>query len=160
MSAIGSYVRMRTPHLDRCIELADKVSPDQRKWPWQSKSDSNREAFLRAWAAAALEEVDLDGSGYLLASYFLAQSELNQVTDPFDLPDGLALAKVFTGAFTVRTREPFPALDAGALKEFCVSEWGEEESPQRQDGIVRVHAFIESGLSRIGDGEAGVFIIA
>ena len=143
MSAIGSYVRIRTADLDRCLELASRDSSD----------------FAREWDAAVLEEVDFDGSGWVLSSYFLAQSHLNDLADPFDSAEGMTLAKVFTAAFPVRAPQPLPELDAKALQEFCASEW-DTVAAAVCDGIVQAHAFLTMGMARIAQGEAVVFIIS
>ena len=49
-----------------------------------------------------------------------------QDLDPFDSPEGMILAKVFTAAFPARARQVLPALERNALEKFCVSEWGDE----------------------------------
>jgi hypothetical protein len=160
MSAIGSYVRIGTQDLDRCLALASRVTRQPpSKWPWQAKAETGLDAFARAWAAAVLEEVVFDGSGHLLSSYVLAQNELNNLEDPFDSPEGITLANVFTAAFPVRIAQPFPALDERALEEFCRSEWG-DEGPDMYSGLARAHAFFDAGVSRVASGEAVVFIIA
>jgi hypothetical protein len=102
------------------LALAARVtaSPPSR-WPWQKPPQNERDTFVREWDAAVLEEVDLDGSGYLLSSYFLAQNVLNGLPDPFDAPEGLTLAKVFTAAFPLRAPLSLPTLEAKALAAFC-----------------------------------------
>src|SRR5262249_22643359 len=160
VSAIGSCVRMKTSDLDRCLALAGGITPPQKsRWPWQKKLDTGRDAFVREWAAAVLEEMVFDGSGYLLASYFLAQNEMNGLTDPFDEPEGLMLAKVFTAAFPVRVPHSLPALEPNALAAFCNKEWG-DNGPGKCEGITRVDAFLKAGISRIDDNHSVVFIIS
>jgi hypothetical protein len=160
VSAIGSCVRMKTSDLDRCLGLAAQITtPPPPKWPWQKKPATGRDAFVREWAAAIQEELVFDGSGHLLTSYFLAQNDVNGLTDPFDEPEGLALAKVFTAAFPVRVPQPFPAFDPKALAAFCDDEWG-DGGPERCEGIARVDAFLKTGLARIDDSHSVVFIIS
>ena len=149
---------MRSHDLDRCLELASRVEPEGRKWPWQSASESGGEVFAREWAAAVQEEVVFDGSGDLLTAYFLAQSTLNDLDDPFDSPEGMILAKVFTAAFPARAVARFPALEERALKEFCADEWG-DDGPGVREGIAQAQAFVESGMARIGPDQAVVFVI-
>ena len=143
MSAIGSYVRIRTQDLDRCLELASPAS----------------DAFAREWQAAVVEEVVFEASGHVLSAYFLAQNELNALPDPFDSPDGLILANVFTAAFPARAPQAFPELDGPALRELCESEWGADGAAMFAC-LVDAHAFFKKGLSRIREHEAVVFIIS
>jgi hypothetical protein len=147
MSAIGSHVLMRTPDLERCMTLAAQAA------------NGNREAFARAWQSATLEEVAFAYSGYTLASYFLAQHDLNGLPDPFDSPEGLVLANVFTAAFPARTPLPLPELEREALEGFCVSEWG-PEGADRCEAILAAHEFFKRGMSHIGPDQAVVFIIS
>jgi hypothetical protein len=143
MSALGSYVRIRTGDLDRCLALAG-APPD---------------VFSREWTAAVLEEVVFEGSGHLLSSYFLAQTSLNEIEDPFDSPDGVTLAQVFTAAFPARVALALPELDPKALSEFCLDEWGNDAS-DISAGIASAHTFFKTGMARVGNGEAVVFIIS
>lgn len=160
MSAIGSYVRIGTQDLDRCLEMASRVTTEQPfRWPWQAKPENAREVFAREWAAAVREEVVLDGSGHLLSSYFLAQSELNNLEDPFDSPEGIVLARVFTAAFPARAPQVLPALERNALEEFCASQWG-DEGREACEGLARAHEFFQTGMSAITQNEAVVFIIS
>ena len=151
---------MKTSDLERCLALAAQITtPPKSKWPWQKKPDTGRDAFVREWGAAIEEELVFDGSGYLLASYFLAQNEMNGLTDPFDEPEGLTLAKVFTAAFPVRAPQSLPPLEPKALAAFCGNEWG-DEGPGKCEGIIQVDAFLRAGLSRIDEHHAVVFVIA
>jgi hypothetical protein len=160
VSAIGSYVRIATPDLDRCLEIASRVTTEQPfRWPWQAKTENAREVFAREWAAAVREEVVLDGSGHLLSSYFLAQSELNSLEDPFDSREGMILARVFTAAFPARVAQALPELERNALEEFCVSEWG-DEGREACAGLARAHEFFKTGMASITQNEAVVFIIS
>jgi hypothetical protein len=160
MSAIGSYVRIRTTDLDRCLELAAPASSEGKfRWPWQPRAETGRERFTREWEAAVLEEVDFDGSGYVLASYFLAQGALNGLDDPFESPEADRLANVFTAALPVRVRRVFPELDANGLREFCATEWG-ADAPGMHAAILKAHEFFRAGMSRVTSEEAVVFIIS
>jgi hypothetical protein len=159
VSAIGSYVRMRASDLDRLLEQAAAVTSDRPfRWPWQPRAESSRERFEKEWDAATLEEVVFDGSGHVLGHYFLAQSELHDVVDPFDSAEAASLARVFTAAFAARVPQELRDFDEGALKEFC-TEWG-DEAAAIHDGIVAAHAFFKEGMARIRDGEAVVFLIS
>ena len=132
MSAIGSYVRMRLPDLDRLLEQAAAVTADRPfRWPWQPRAESSRERFEKEWDAA---------------------------TDPFDSAESAPLARVFTAAFAARAPQELRDFDDGALREFC-TEWG-DEAAAIHDGIVAAHAFFQEGMARIRDGEAVVFIIS
>src|SRR5262245_2495841 len=135
---------MKTGDLDQCLALAASIPPPPKsKWPWQTSSQKERDAFLRAWTSAILEETVLDGSGHLLSSYFLAQNELNGLSDPFDAPEGLTLGKVFTAAFPVRAPQALPPLDAKALAAFCDDEWG-DDGPGMCEGLARTDAFLKA----------------
>lgn len=160
MSAIGSYVRLKESDLARCLQLATSATPHRPfRWPWQARAESSLEAFEGEWTSAVLEEVVFDESGYLLASYFLAQAALNHVTDPFDSVEGKILAKVFTGGVPVRDPRAFPELPTGALEAFCRSEWG-DEGEGMAEGIAAAHAFFNAGISLATRDEPTVFIIA
>ena len=160
MSAIATYVRMRTADLDRCLELAAGATPDRPfRWPWQAKVESTRETFHREWAAAVLEEVVFDGSGHLVSSYFLAQTDVNGIDDPFESAEAAALSRIFTAAFPVRTPLPLPEFSDQALRQFCESEWG-DEGPEAHQGIAAAHSFIKAGMARIRPNEAVIFIVS
>ena len=141
---MGATYAFVTADLDRCLALAAAAKP---------------EVFTRDWTAAVLEEVVFEDSGHLLSSYFLAQTSLNEIEDPFDSPDGVTLAQVFTAAFPARVALPLPELDAKALAEFCLDEWGSDGSGMAA-GIMAAHTFFKAGMARVGSGEAVVFIIS
>jgi hypothetical protein len=150
---------MRTSDLDRLLEQAAAATSDRPfRWPWQPRAESSRERFDHEWDAATLEEVVFDGSGHLLGQYFLAQSELHEVADPFESAEAAPLARVFTAAFAARVPQELRAFDESALRQFC-KEWG-DEAPAMYDGIIAAHAFFKEGMARIRDGEAVVFIIS
>ena len=160
MSAIGRCVRMKTSDLDRCLAIAAQVTPaPPSRWPWQKPAESLADVFAREWAGAVLDDDVFAGSGYLLSSYFLAQNELNGVPDPFDSPEGLTLAKVFTAAFPVRAPQALPPLDPTTLAAFCDDEWG-DDGPGMFQGIQQADGFLRAGMSRRREGEAVVFLIA
>lgn len=148
MSGIGICVRMKTSDLDRCLALAARVTPG-----------NGRDAFTREWAAATLDEDVLEGSGFLLSSYFLAQSVLNGLPDPFDAPQGSTLAKIFTAAFPVRAPLALPPFEPKALADFCIAEW-RDDGPAVCDGLAKADAFLKAGIARIDDTTSVVFIIA
>jgi hypothetical protein len=147
MSAIGSYVRLRTADLDRCLELASR------------RAESSLDAFSREWASAVLEEVVFEGSGHLLSSYFLAQGAVNGLDDPFDSAEGTTLARVFTAAFPARAAHPLPEFNEEALRQFCEAEWG-GEGPSMCDGIAAAHAFFKAGMAHIRGDQVVVFIVS
>jgi hypothetical protein len=127
---------MRAADLDRCLTLAAQAAT------------GSADAFAREWRSATMEEVVFEHSGYVLASYFLAQGDLNDVSDPFDSPEGLVLAGVFTAAFPARTTFALPELERDALEAFCISEWG-EDGVARCEPILAAHEFFKHGMSRI-----------
>jgi hypothetical protein len=95
----------------------------------------------------------------VLASYFLAQSAVNQLADPFDSPDSGGFGSVFTGAFMVRTPQAFPTFEAAALQQFCKAEWG-EDGPDACEAILAAHAFFAAGMAEVTIDYAVVFIIS
>lgn len=160
MSAIGSYVCMRSADLERCLALAREAN-DMRpfRWPWQPKGESSREAFEREWRKATLEEVVFEGSGHLLTSYFLAQSAVNELTDPFDQPEGAILGNVFTAAFVAREALALPEMERGALQRFCGSEW-RDDGEEMCSGILAAHRFLQEGSKKVGKDSFVVFVVS
>lgn len=159
MSAIGSFVRIGSAELMHCLELARRPStPASFRWPWQPRVEAAQEAFSKAWRTASREEVEFEGSGYVLASYFLAQASINGVADPFDA-DAEPLSSVFTAALVARAPMEFPELPKDRLEQFCRAEWP-AEAAEMCESIQAAHRFFGDGMARVDTEHPVVFIIS
>ena len=80
MSAIGSYVVLRREGFSECVRLAADVRKEVTgKWIFKKPVTRGRDEFNAAWAAALVEEVDFEYSGYVLGDYLDAQERVNGV---------------------------------------------------------------------------------
>jgi hypothetical protein len=160
MSATGWYVVLTKRDLERCLDLARRVQRESTgRWFWKKTIETGRDEFDRAWNAAVTKKIEFEHSGFALADYFTAQQEVNGYReDPFDSPDGLALARVFTSAYPVTTPTTFPPLVAASLKAFCAEEYGEDDVSGLQ-AIQAAHEFYAEGISQVSAEAAVVFAI-
>jgi hypothetical protein len=150
---------MRPADLAACLDLARRSNtPAPFRWPWQPRVVTAREHFDQAWHAASREEVEFDGSGYTLASYFLAQAAINRTADPFDSTHAEPLFQVFTAAFVALSPIELPALPHEQLAQFCESEWPRDAGAMCE-AIEAADRFYRDGMSRVDGEHAVVFII-
>jgi hypothetical protein len=162
MSAIGSYVVLRREGFKECVRLAADVRTEvTRKWLFKKPVTRGRDEFNAAWAAALLEEVDFEYSGYVLGDYLNAQEQVN------GLPTGerersaaaLTLNKLFTAAIPFEeTPPPFPTLEEQALRAFCQSEYGNDADNMYQ-AIQAAHEFYSRGLACWSETHVVMFVI-
>ncbi len=113
MSAIGSVVFLRRQAFAGVVESAAAVRSERAGWgPFKKLVTHGRDAFDQAWAAAVVEEVTFNFSGYVLASYLGAQRSLSGFAAA-DLEDSVAaraLANIFTAAIPLEHPASLPDL--------------------------------------------------
>ena len=162
MSAIGSYVVLRREGFRECIRLAADVRKEVTgKWIFKKPVTRGRDEFNAAWAAALVEEVDFEYSGYVLGDYLDAQERLNGVRTEEREQSAAALLmnKLFTAAIPFEeTPAPFPAIEEQALHEFCQDQYGNDVDSMYQ-AIQAAHEFYGRGLARLSEAHVVMFVM-
>ena len=162
MSAIGSYVVLRREGFRECVRLAADVRADVTgKWIFKKPVTRGRDEFNAAWAAALVEEVDFEYSGYVLGDYLDAQEQVNGVRtgERERSAAALTLNKLFTAAIPFEeTPAPFPAMEEQTLRAFCQSEYGNDADNMYQ-AIQAAHEFYSRGLARWSETHVVMFVI-
>jgi hypothetical protein len=160
MSAIGSYEVLTRDGFTTCLVAARNIHPETTgKWIFKSTQVKGREAFDAAWAAALVDAVDFDYSGYVLGNYLDAQFAINNLRlfDEESEP-ALALAKVFTAAFVFDAPRTLPELPADKLEAFCRDEYN-EDGQELIEPFRAAHAFYAEGIAAITAANLVVFVI-
>jgi hypothetical protein len=154
MSAIGSYAVLRREGFRECVRLAADVRTEvSGKWIFQRQLTHGRDEFNAAWAAALVEEVHFEYSGYILGNYLDTQEQVNGVrTGELERsPAAVALHKVFTAAIPFGdTPVPFPVFEEQTLRAFCRREYGDDADGMYQ-AIQAAHEFYGRGLARVSE---------
>src|ERR1700746_644223 len=162
MSAIGSYVVLRREGFRECIRLVADVRKEVTgKWIFKKPVTRGRDEFNAAWAAALVEEVDFEYSGYVLGDYLDAQELVNGVrTEEWERSAAaLTLKKLFTAAIPFEeTPAPFPAIEEQTLRAFCQSEYGNNADSLYQ-ATQAAHEFYGRGLARLSETHVVMFVI-
>ena len=160
MSAIGSYDVLTRDGFAACLDAARRVKPEATgQWIFKTTREAGREAFDAAWAAARVDEVGFDYSGYVLGNYLDAQLAINNIRlfDEESEP-ALALAHVFTAAFVFDAPRTLPEIPTDKLQAFCREEYG-EDGEDLIEPIQAAHAFYAQGIGAVSAANLVVFII-
>jgi len=160
MSAIGSYEVLTRDGFAACLDAARNVHPETTgKWIFKTTREKGREAFDAAWAAARVDAVGFDYSGYVLGNYLDAQLAINNLRlfDDESEP-ALALANVFTAAFVFDVPRTLPELPTDRLQAYCREEY-HEDSEDLIEPIQAAHAFYAEGIAAITAANLVVFVI-
>lgn len=160
MSAIGSYEVLTRDGFAACLDAARGVTLESSgKWIFKTTREHGREAFDAAWAAARVDEVDFDYSGYVLGNYLDAQLAINNLRlfDEESEP-AQALARVFTAAFVFDVPRTLPEIPTDKLQAYCREEYG-EDGEDLIEPLQAAHAFYAQGIGAITAANLVVFII-
>jgi hypothetical protein len=161
MSAIGSYVLVRRDRLQKCVDLANLVRTEEKgKWIFKTKSTVGIPEFMAEWQAASMAEKAFDYSGYVLATYVIAQAEINgvKIESAEHVPVISAICKVFTLATLVEHQISLPAFDQAKLRDFCQHE-EEDDWANLFEALQSAHLFYCDGLAHLSDDLVVVFLI-
>jgi hypothetical protein len=160
MSAIGSYEVLTRAGFPACLDAARNVHPETTgKWIFKTARVEGRDAFDTAWAAARVDAVDFNYSGYVLGNYLDAQLVINNLRLFDEESDtALTLANVFTEAFVFDVPRTLPELPAEKLQAYCREEYS-EDGQDLIEPIQAAHAFYAEGIAAISAAHLVVFVI-
>jgi hypothetical protein len=131
------------------------------KWIFKKPVTRGRDEFNAAWAAALVEEVDFEYSGYVLGDYLDAQgtSQRRPNRGTGAVRGSPVDEQAVHSRHTFEERPaPFPAIEEQALHAFCQDEYGGDADSLYQ-AIQAAHEFYRRGLARLSETHVVMFVI-